>query len=64
MSKTKPHHATKADIEQLTRAIDRIQDDSTRYLICMMVDLITQSIASQDKEEGESVTVEERAAAN
>lgn len=46
-----PRYATKADIDQLTKAIDRIHDDETRYMICMTLDLITQSIADQAKEE-------------
>jgi hypothetical protein len=45
-------YATQTDIEQLTRAIDRVRNDSTRYLICMVMDLVTQQIAAQEQEEG------------
>jgi hypothetical protein len=48
---SQPRYATRADIEQLTRAIDRIRDDSTRYLICMTLDLITQNIVERQVEE-------------
>jgi len=47
-------YATKTDVEQLTKAIDRVRNDSTRYLICMIMDLVTQQIAIQEQEEGES----------
>jgi hypothetical protein len=47
-------YATRSDIAQLTKAIDRVRNDSTRYLICMIVDIITEQIASQEQGEGET----------
>jgi len=47
---TRPRYATKADIAQVTKALDRVRDDETRYMICMTLDLLTQSIADQEKE--------------
>lgn len=58
----KRRHATKADIAHLTNSIDRIRDDNTRYIICMTLDLITQSIA--DQEETASSQMETNVTAN
>jgi len=57
---SRTRYATKADIEHLTASIDRIRDEHTRYLICMTLDIITQHLADQEKDE----TPEIRVAAN
>ncbi|HEX2590031.1 MAG TPA: hypothetical protein VHL34_00950 [Rhizomicrobium sp.] len=47
-STKKPRYATEQDVKQLIDAIDRIRDDNSRYLICMMVDTITQHLVAQE----------------